>query len=266
MVLIFGLAGGSFVNAFVWRIHKQATSNHKNSDYSIMTGRSMCPHCEHRLSVLDLIPVLSWFMLRGRCRYCHTSISWQYPLVELLTAGLFAVSYLYWPAGFSIAGIVAFVAWLVSLILLITLAVYDLRWMLLPNKLVYPLIGLASVLTVGVSLDNGGGAVLLGAAVGSLFLSGLFYVLFQVSAGAWIGGGDVKLAIALGLLAGGFIESVLLLFVASLLGTLVSLPLVLKSHRLSHKIPFGPFLIAATILVFLGSQPVLDWYTRLIGV
>src|SRR5690348_8244818 len=114
IVLLLGALGlglGSFVNALVWRLHEQELAEeepkHKRAkgkarqlsakELSIVSGRSMCPDCHHELAPQDLIPVLSWLWLRGKCRYCSKPISWQYPLVELVTAALFIVSYLSWP-------------------------------------------------------------------------------------------------------------------------------------------------------------------------
>lgn len=226
----------------------------------------MCPSCKHRLGVSDLAPVLSWVELRGRCRYCQTKIGWQYPLVEVLTAGLFVLSYLQWPYGWSVAGWLAFGTWLVCLVMLVALLVYDLRWMLLPDRLVLPLTAGAMVLASVLTVAAGNANHIFNPLLGALFLSGLFWGLFQMSGGKWIGGGDVKLAISLGLIAGGLIESVLLLFLASLLGSLISLPLLLAGKTASHKVPFGPFLITATYIVFLWGPAMIDWYSRLIGV
>src|SRR4051812_7602742 len=99
ILVVLGLCFGSFVNALVWRIHEQAEQGSKkkpNKSYidklSIRKGRSMCPHCRHELKALDLLPVVSWLALRGKCRYCGKPISVQYPLVELLTACLFVTS------------------------------------------------------------------------------------------------------------------------------------------------------------------------------
>lgn len=264
-VVLLGLCFGSFINALVWRIHKQSTAKKYNKAYSISQGHSMCPACKHQLHVLDLIPVFSWLLLGARCRYCKAKISRQYPLVELLTAALFIISYWQWPYTLSGSGIVAFGLWLAILVILIALTVYDIRWMILPNRLVYPVIVLAVLLVISIGFADGWGAPG-GSILGALFLSGLFWGIFQVSGGKWIGGGDVKLAVALGLLAGGLLESILLLFIASLLGTLVSLPLVLRNKKLSSRVPFGPFLIIATYIVFFWGGAIIEWYTRFIGV
>jgi prepilin signal peptidase PulO-like enzyme (type II secretory pathway) len=138
MIIVFlcglGLIFGSFVNALVWRLAKQegldageptpkkpkAKTSAKKSvattDYSITTGRSMCPQCHHTLAAKDLVPVLSWLSLRGKCRYCGQPISRQYPLVELLTGLLFMVFYLGWPFSLSGLHLVQFVYGLIYIV------------------------------------------------------------------------------------------------------------------------------------------------------
>jgi prepilin signal peptidase PulO-like enzyme (type II secretory pathway) len=147
---------------------------------------------------------------------------------------------------------------------LLALLVYDLRWTLLPNQIIYPLavvavaqaiIGVGSANRPAIALGN----AVLAVAVGG----GLFYVLYQVSKGKWIGGGDVRLGWLLGLVAATPARAVLLIFLASLLGSLISLPL-LASHRLKRTstIPFGPFLIIALVIVQLFGHSMLFWYQR----
>lgn len=252
LLVILGLCFGSFVNAFVWRLHE-------NKDW--VRGRSMCPDCEHILAWYDLLPVVSWISLRGHCRYCHKSISWQYPVVELLTAGVFIVSYLYWPYKFDAEGLLLFTFWLTILVGFMTLTIYDLKWFLLPDKVVFPLIGLGLLMVlVRAGLFRNDLGHLVDGFIGGSTLFGLFYGLFQVSKGAWIGGGDVKLAFLLGLLAGGFLEAILLLFLASIIGSFVSLPfLISKKLKPSSQIPFGPFLMMATFIVYIFGASLLDW-------
>lgn len=266
-LFVLGLAWGSFVNALVWRLHELEThkklSGKQKKELSFVHGRSMCVHCGHELAWYDLLPVLSWLSLGGKCRYCKERISWQYPVVELLTASLFVLSYISWDYGFSGAGVLLFGLWLVFVVGFFALAVYDLRWMLLPNKLVFPLIVLAVVQVVlKVFIEQAPLEVITGAAVGLVTIGGLFYALFHISNGRWIGGGDVKLAFMIGLLVGSGIEALLVIFLASALGTFISLPLMKStSLKLSSRIPFGPFLLAATCIVYLFGERLINWYT-----
>jgi len=255
ILLILGLCLGSFVNALVWRIHEK-------KDW--VRGRSVCVHCNHALAAKDLIPVISWLWLRGKCRYCHKPISWQYPAVETVTALLFVSSYAFWPMAFDGVGTTLFVFWLILLTGFVALAVYDIRWQLLPNKIVYffMLVAAAQALTLVLVFDGGPeqmGQIALSFLVGG----GLFYLLFQLSSGRWIGGGDVKLGALLGLVLAQPQLTLMMIFAASLLGTVVSLPLLAanKLKRDSH-IPFGPFLIAGAIVARLFGAAIMTWYEQ----
>lgn len=257
LLILLGLAFGSFVNALVWRLHK-------NRDW--VQERSECTHCHHQLGAWDLIPVISWVMLRGKCRYCHKKIE-DSPLVELSLPLLFAVSYIFWPLSFEGPHLFQFILWLVFLVGFLALTVYDLRWMLLPDKIVFPLVGLAVLQILTLAIWQRDVAILLHALVGLVTVSGTFYILFQLSKGTWIGGGDVKLGLVLGLLAGGILEGFLLLFVASVAGMLAALPLIIqgKAHK-KTQLPFGPFLILGLIVVTLWGHDIVSWYQGLIYV
>lgn len=265
ILIVLGLCFGSFINAYVWRLHAKKKTG-KFSNLSIWHGRSMCPNCQHTLSTKDLIPVVSWILLGSKCRYCKKPISPQYPIVELLTPALFVFSYLFWPYTFNSEGITLFILWLVFLIGFIELSIYDLRWRMLPNRIVTPLIFLALIqLVIQLIFFNGGLSLLLGAFWGVLLSAGLFYVIFIISNGTWIGGGDVKLAIVLGLLLGGPMKTVIMIFMASLIGLVVSV-ILMSTKKMNSKsmIPFGPFLILATIISYLIGTGIINWYNRLI--
>lgn len=255
-LILLGLVLGSFVNALVWRLHKK-----KNW----VTDRSECDFCHHKLGTLDLVPVISWLVLRGKCRYCGHAIN-DSPLTELALPVLFVASYAWWPQQLQGEGLMSFVFWLIFLVGFVVLAVYDIRWFLLPNRIVFPLIGVAvAQVVLQLLLFDGALRDVLGSALGVMIISGSFYVLFVLSKGTWIGFGDVKLGIMLGILAGGPLPAMLLLFIASVLGMLVSLPMVLagKAERKSY-IPFGPFLLAGMVVVQLFGADIIDWYRQLV--
>ena len=289
VVLIFfvlGLLIGSFLNAAIYRLHMQARlkskakitkqktkklstfdfqlSAHQNR-YSILAGRSMCPNCKHQLSMSDLIPVISWLLLGGRCRYCKKSISVQYPFVELITAILFCWSFLVWDFAGAYTYI-QFGIWLVLLTGLIFLAVYDLKWMLLPDRVLLPLIAVGGVglilgIIFGVSLKDS-----LWQLTTAIVSGGFFYALFAFSNGKWMGGGDVKLAFLMGLILAP-INAIVAFVLAFNIAAFVSIGLIIFK-RLSRKdlIPFGPFLISATIISQLYGEQIFSWYLRLVSI
>jgi len=271
VLVIVGLCLGSFVNALVWRLHEQtAESAKKQPDkhylkrLSVAKGRSICPDCKHELATRDLVPVLSWLSLKGKCRYCGRPISMQYPLVELSMAGLFVASYLWWPLSIHGAQTAIFILWLALLTGLLALLVYDLRWQLLPNRLVYPLTVVAmAIAVITVAAAARPAIALLDVILAVIIGGGVFYVLFQVSGGKWIGGGDVRLGGLLGLVAATPARSFLFIFLGALGGSLVSVPF-LASGRLKRTsvIPFGPFLIAGIIIVQLFGTDILNWYRQ----
>lgn len=266
ILLFLGLCLGSFVNALVWRLHEQdevKSSKKPDKNYlnklSIQKGRSMCTHCKHELATKDLIPVLSWLYLKGKCRYCHSPIV-DSPIVELLTAVLFLVSYAWWPYSLQGIGLYYFVFWLVFLVAFVALAVYDLKWYLLPDKIVFPLIGLAAFQVAGaIIFYDAGFQSIITAFWGVVFSSGIFYAIFKISKEQWIGGGDVKLGLVIGMLIGGPLMSLLMLFLASSIGSLIGIPMLMTGKR-QIRLPFGPLLLTSTVVVTLFGASIISWY------
>ena len=256
VLLVLGLCLGSFVNAFVWRLHE-------GTDW--VRGRSECPHCHHVLAPKDLVPVLSWVALRGKCRYCHKPIP-DTPITELVTPALFLLSYYAWPGALHGVGLFQFVLWLIFIVGFVALAMYDFRWFELPDGVVFSLIALAVLWVVGTWALGGSWRDVIGSTFGVLVISGLFYVLYKIS-DEWIGFGDVKLGVVLGLLAGSALQACLLLFIASFLGVLISLPLLARGKATRKTpLPFGPLLLAGMVVVQLFGQSLLDGYTHLLGI
>lgn len=291
-LIALGLVLGSFANALVWRLYEQAAlreqitklsaklqakstkSGSKRltklqqelATLSMSRGRSMCSNCRHPLAPKDLVPFFSWLSLGGKCRYCRQPIQ-DPPILEAGLPVLFVLSYIFWPLNLQTTyGVVALVMWLVVLVGFLALTLYDFRWFLLPDVIVWPLAALALVQVVAhATIFGGGWQVAVTAFWGVVVCSGIFYLLYTVSQGKWIGGGDVKLGIVLGLLAGGPFSGILLIFTASLLGTLASLPALLR-HQLKRTsvIPFGPFLMAAGVVVVLFGQAITTWFNDLL--
>jgi leader peptidase (prepilin peptidase)/N-methyltransferase len=266
-----GLCAGSFVNALVWRLHEQGSpaKGKQKTDLSILKGRSVCPNCRRPIAWYDLVPVVSWLLLKGRCRHCAKPISPQYPIVELVAAVVFAGSYIFWPQTLHLGGQWLLLStWLVCSVGLLALAVHDARWMLLPNKMIYPTLLLAVAGRAAyIGFYDGRPLRSLGLWALSLAVaSGIFFILFMVSDGRWIGYGDIRLGLITGTLLATPAKSFLMIFLASLLGSLAATPHLLQRKKtLASRLPYGPFLIAATAIVVVFGQPFLDWYGRLFG-
>ncbi len=267
-LFLLGLCLGSFDNALVWRLHEQSKSKKKRSDLSILNGRSICPNCRHKLTRYDLVPLLSWLLLKGKCRYCKKPISIQYPIVELISALVFAGSYLFWPEVVNLNGQWLLLAtWLACFVGLLALAVYDLRWMLLPNKILYPtlVVAVAGRLAYILAFSPRKLHALALWAASVAIASGVFWVLYTYSKGKWIGYGDVRLGVVLGTLLADPQSSLAMIFLASLLGALVALPDLVKGRKtLASKLPYGPFLIAATSVIVVFGDSLINWYKNLV--
>jgi leader peptidase (prepilin peptidase)/N-methyltransferase len=271
ILFVLGLAWGSFVNALVWRLHEQAKSSKpkaQSQKLSILNGRSICPNCRHTLTWYDLVPVFSWLALRGKCRYCKKPISAQYPIVELIAGLIFAGSYLLWPSTVHLNGQwLLFGIWLAASVGLLALAVYDLRWMMLPNRIIYPTLAVAMAGRIGYIAafeQRPLHAILLWA--GSIAVaSGVFLALFEISKGKWIGYGDVRLGLITGTLLADPAKSLAMIFIASLIGSLIVLPSLAAGKRsLASRLPYGPFLIASTSIMVVFGDSLLNWYKSLI--
>lgn len=252
-----GMAFGSFIDAVTWRIHERR---------NFVSDRSECEHCHHKLGPLDLIPVFSWLALGGKCRYCKHPIGRLSPIVEAVMGVLFVLSYLVWPFGFDTwQGVALFGLWLLYLVLLGILLVYDLRWMLLPDVIVIPLIavGLADA-GIRVSLATDASLYMYASHVvlGVLAMAGVYWALYTYSKGKWVGYGDVKLAIFMGAVLG-WQKTLLVFMLANVIGLLVILP-GLMSRKLTPKshVPFGPFMIVAFVIAGLFGEVLIEWYMK----
>lgn len=253
ILFVFGAILGSFANATVWRLHKGRNFTHE---------RSECEFCHHTLSATDLIPIVSWLALRGRCRYCRLRLSMQHPIVELATGLLFAAFYILWPGHVDTTGDwVSLGFWLVYLVGMVMLFIYDLHWQLLPDRIVFPLIGIAVVdVVLSRALYQGGGWFALGhAGVGVAILAGFFGFLYFISKGRWIGFGDVKLGVFMGLVLG-MPASLFALLGSYYIAAAVVLPLFLaKIVTRQSKVAFGPFLLISMVASFFLTDFLSNW-------
>ena len=277
VLAVFGLLLGSFAGATVWRLRaRQLLFDKKHGEkvdtkefarlkplatQKVATDRSRCLHCGYTLKWYDLIPLFSWLSLRGKCRSCRKPIGYFEPLMELGMAALFVVSYLFWPLALNDAlSITTFGVWLLACVGLVILFAYDAKWFLLPDKITWTVVALGAVTVVLTMLQTGDPFLTLLNAAGAVgALSGLYLILYLVSKGQWIGFGDIKLGLGLGLLLVDWQLGLLALFLANLIGCLVVIPFMIagKVGRTSH-VPFGPLLIAGAIIAKLWGFVIVD--------
>lgn len=255
LIVILGLISGSFLNAVIFRL---------KSGEQFITGHSKCPRCGHALGFWDLIPLFTFIFLRGKCRYCHQPIDWQYPLVELVTAAVFTIGCLYFlPLSVAfynqpLTSYLPYLAYLIFSCFLIIIFVYDLRYYLILDKvsLTALVIAFGANYLLGRPLFNLAGAATL--------IGGFFTLQFIVSRGKWIGGGDIRLGLVMGAMLGWPI-SLVALGLAYLIGAAIGLILVaFKKKDLNSQLPFGTFLSLTTWACLLWGQKILAWYLEIV--
>lgn len=241
-IAILGLFIGSFLNVVGLRIPKRE---------SIVSPPSHCTHCGTRLRFLDLIPVVSYLFLKGRCRYCNNKISPMYTIFELLTAILFVASYIHLGIQWELIS-----AWMFFSIL-IAITISDLHTMLIPNKITYPAILFFMIFRLLIHplpyLDYVLGGVLGG---------GLMYLIARISHGG-MGGGDVKLFALIGFVLGWKL-TLLTIMLSSVIGLFISgMLMIFGLIKRKEPIPFGPFISLSAIITYFYGNGFLDWYLQL---
>jgi len=242
--------------------NRKLLTKKKRREISIVYGRSECVSCKHILSPIDLIPVLSWLFLKGKCRYCAKPISIQYPMIEALTALLFVFSYVFWPLKISsFSSYIFFFSWLIILAGFIVLTLFDFKKFLLPFIIVRPLL-VISLLTLTACLffakEPYNYFLHL---ISGLVLGGILYLLYIFSDGKWLGGGDVSLGALIGLQLSSPTLIPLVLLISSIGGLLFLIILNrIKKVSFKAKIPFGPFLMFGCFVAVLFGTKIINWY------
>ena len=247
VLALFGLIVGSFVNVVAYRVPLKR---------SVVSPGSACPHCDQPIEPRDNIPVISWLLLRGKCRHCGAAISVRYPIVEVTTAALFVITY----AVIGEEWVLPAYLWFVGVTVALTLT--DLDHKLIPNRILFPSTAIAvALLGLGALLD---GEV---AAYGRGLLGGVVYFLallvIALIARGGFGFGDVKLAAFLGLYTAylGWGQLVVALVLPFIVGGVVSIFLLVTRIRgRKDAIPFGPYMVAGAYLAVAVGQEIIDWY------
>ncbi|MCP6719508.1 MAG: prepilin peptidase [Patescibacteria group bacterium] len=260
LIFVFGLIVGSFLNSIIYRL---------STKESFLFKRSYCPHCKHILSWQDLIPILSFLILKGKCRYCKKPISIQYPLVELVTAILF--TFIFFQNTTSLVyGYTPIISLHISFLLfvsclLIIIFVYDLKHYIIPDKIIYPAILVTGgwYLLSSVFFDFYTIQEVLNAIYSAFVAAAFFLAIVLISRGKWMGVGDIKLALFMGFLLGST-GILVAMFSAFFIGAIVGLILIaFKGKSLKSEVPFAPFLITGTFLAMFFEEQIISSYFNL---
>lgn len=282
ILFIFGLAIGSFLNVVSLRYEP----GNKVFDLKIINGRSHCPHCQKTLRWYELVPLLSFIVQFGKCRSCGYKLSWQYPIVELLSGLIFVlVPFALLASGYTL---VAILIWILIFVLFLLLSIIDFRHYIIPDSinlflaflgiilitiyLIFPINQLTNSLINYNSFIGHYSLLFNFSFLSSIWLNHLFAafiamalvaMIIILSRGRGMGWGDFKLVGALGLIFG-WPDILMILFLSFIVGSIFVLPLLIKKQKtMKDVVPFGPFLIIASILTFFLGYQIIDCYFKL---
>lgn len=269
---VLGLLVGSFLNVVILRLPERLDALWRQEAHDVLglehapqtlppgivRESSHCPHCKHPLAAYDNIPLFSWLWLKGRCRYCHASISIQYPLVELVTAILSAVVvWKFGPSWMALAGL--FLTWA-----LVALSGIDLRTQLLPDQITLPLLWAGLLLSLG-DLFVDPKLSILGAVIGYLSLWSVYWLFKLLTSKEGMGFGDFKLLAALGAWMGP-VALLPVILLSSFIGALIGGTMIaMRKHAREVPMPFGPFIAMAGWVWFVAGDHLLHAYLGLTG-
>ena len=240
LIFLFGLTIGSFLNVCIYRIPKGE---------SISFPPSHCMGCGTRLKSYDLIPVISFIVARGKCRYCGEKISLQYPIIEVLNGILYLL--IYYKFGLSLL----LIKYSILCSILLVISIIDLNLKIIPNSINLFLLLYGIIFNIIEFSFNNLTSNLFGLFIGG----GLFLLIAIISKGA-MGGGDIKLVAVLGLLFG-FKKILLITFLSFIIGAVISILLLLfKINKRKDYIPFGPFICIGTFITIIYGNNIIEWY------
>jgi leader peptidase (prepilin peptidase)/N-methyltransferase len=244
-VILTGLVGllvGSFLNVCIYRLPRRE---------SVVGGRSRCPSCGRQIRAWENVPIVSWLALRGRCAGCRAPISIRYPIVELVTGAVFATGAAVFGPSWLLMSRLTFAA------AMIVLFAIDLEHRILPNVITLP--GIVAGLLSSALLPPGLVSALLGAMVCGLALWGMGELVSRVLGKDALGFGDVKMIAMMGAFLG-WQQTLVSLFLASLLGSVVGLAIILVTRNRDYQIPLGSFLAVGGLIAAVAGEPIVAWY------
>ncbi|MDD2915495.1 MAG: A24 family peptidase [Gallionella sp.] len=269
--LFLGLMVGSFLNVVIYRLPKMMESGWRqqcaelhgdepvpSAPYNLVVPRSACPHCNHAIGALENIPVLSYLLLRGKCKGCGAAISPRYPIVEAISGILCA--YAAWHFGYGLATVGA----LLLIWALLALTVIDFDTQLLPDDITLPLLWLGLLFNL-FGVFTGLQSAVLGAMFGYLALWGVYWMFKLVTGKEGMGYGDFKLLAALGAWMGWQMLP-LIIMLSSMVGAVVGITLIVAAkHGRSVPIPFGPYLAGGGLIALFWGQTLTQGYLQLLA-
>ena len=261
LIFIFGAVIGSFLNVLILRLPQDKS----------VGGRSHCMNCNHELSAKELVPVFSYIFLRGKCSRCGHRISPRYWIIEIATGLLFLFTFIFFQSPFAAGGGLDWLALaraLFAVSVMVVVFMIDLEHYLILDKIIFPSIVIILLLNLILDWNSRGfinGSYFFPGLIAAAGLFAFFGLLYMFSAGRWIGFGDVKLAVLLGLTLP-FPFILVGVFLAFFIGSIAGVILIATGNKtLGSKVPFGTFLAASTVISLWFGQGLLDWYLRIIG-
>lgn len=248
LLFILGAAFGSFLNVVADRSVKGLS----------ILGRSSCDFCKRKLTSLDLIPVLGFFLLGGRCRYCRRRLSWQYPIVEMITGFLFVLVFLFLTISNQF-NLMSIVYYLILVCVMVVVGIIDYKFYLIPTSFIFA----ASLLSLFYNYSALGSLGFIDHVIGAFAAAIFFGIIVLVTLGRGMGEGDIFLGFLIGLVLG-VKMAIVAIFLAFFIGALVSIVLLmLRKKRLGEAVPFGPFLILGFFSSLFWGESLLRWYLML---
>lgn len=259
LLFILGAAFGSFLSVLVYRLHAE--------EKPLVGGRSHCTDCKTTLKPFDLVPLISYLTLRGRCRYCSKDISYMYPLMEVITGTVFVLLFLKFPflasasLQFSVNLLGLYLLHAFYACILVFTFFFDLKYRVVADQVLLPAILIGLIATIASPLTP--------SLVSALIASGIALVFFGlqilISQGKWVGSGDVRVGIFMGVILGWELLLVAL-FLSYIIGSIFSLIIVARQKKIfGISIPFAPFLVTGTFLAMFSGHKILQWYLNGFG-